>query len=225
MFRRIQDTTNFTKMKKQADTIDWSSSNVLLEIVTSIKAPLSSIMAANNKVGKQLIGNSQEQNTSAITLQNSKKIVELIDEVLAKMEKPGRPIIFELYENNPQVKAMCSGKIDTNKISQTDKVWLLNLEKAVLEEPTLDQLSLFGLAFEVSVSERQLHRNIKKFLSLTPNKYVRILKLHKAKQLLEEYTYRTISEVSYAVGYNDVHYFSKLFHKQYCVMPKDLIPA
>lgn len=217
-------------MNNQPNIKNWSSPEVLLELMKSIQTPLSSIMAANNKAVSQIFGDDEKQRVSEITLQNSKKIAQLIEEVIQKTStnnvvKPLQPLIFELYENNPQVQAMCSGKIDPKKICQTDKTWLVDLEQVVFNEPNPDQLSLFGLAFEVSVSERQLHRNIKKFLSLTPNKYIRILKLHKAKKLLEEYAYRTISEVAYAVGFHDAHYFSKLFYKQYGTMPKDMIPA
>ncbi|MBU2974979.1 helix-turn-helix domain-containing protein [Zobellia sp. B3R18] len=216
-------------MNNQPNTIDWNSPEMLLNILNSIKTPLSSIMEANNRAALQILGDSSKENVAKITLENSQKIAALIEEIIKKSSantnKPARPLIFDLYENNINVQEMCSGEVDPKKISQTDKAWLLDLEKVVFNEPNPDQLSLFALAFEVSVSERQLHRNIKKFLSLTPNKYIRILKLHKAKNLLEEYTYRTISEVAYAVGFQDAHYFSKLFYKQYGKMPKDLIPA
>ncbi len=216
-------------MNDQTNIIDWSSPDVLLEIVNSIKTPLSSIMAANDKAGKQIFGEGTAQSAAEITLENSKTIADLIEEVIKKTKaaevKEKEPLFFEIYRDNPQVRAMCSKEVDPKRISKTDKTWLLDLEQVVFNEPQLDQLSLFGLAFEISVSERQLHRNIKKFLSLTPNKYIRILKLHKAKKLLEEYAYRTISEVSYAVGFSDAHYFSNLFYKQYGAMPKDLLPS
>ncbi len=190
-------------MNDQTNIIDWSSPDVLLEIVNSIKTPLSSIMAANDKAAKQIFGEGTAQSAAEITLENSKIIADLIEEVIkkTKVAEVKEPLFFKIYRDSPQVRAMCSKEVDAKRISKTDKTWLLDLEQVVFNEPQLDQLSLFGLAFEVSVSERQLHRNIKKFLSLTPNKYIRILKLHKAKKLLEEYAYRTISEVSYAVGF------------------------
>ncbi len=216
-------------MNNRTNSIDWSSPDIVLEIMNGIKNPLESIITANDRVVKQLFGDSSKQNVAEITLENSKIIAELIQEVIKKASvnksKLSQPLIFGMYETNPHVKAMCNGEIDPKKISQTDKAWLVDLEKVVLTEANPDQLSLFALAFEVSVSERQLHRNIKKFLSLTPNKYVRILKLHKAKKLLEEYAYRTISEVAYAVGFHDAHYFSKLFYRQYGSMPKELLPS
>ena len=216
-------------MNNQHNIVDWSSPDVLLEIVRQIKDPLTAIMEANKGVADQLFANSSTQNVSEITLENSQRIASLIEEVIRKTTTPEdatkQPLIFELYANNPHIQAMCSGEVDPKKISQTDKDWLMELEDAVFNEVQLSQLTLFGLAFDVSVSERQLHRNIKKFLSLTPNKYLRILKLHKAKQLLDASMYRTISEVAYAVGFSDVHYFSKLFFKQYGEMPKDLLPS
>lgn len=215
-------------MDNQPNIVDWNSPEVLLEIVNHIKDPLSAIIDANKGVAEQLFGDQGKQRVSEITLENSKKIAALVEEVIKKAAAqavhPKQPVIFELYAQNPQVQAMCKGKIDPKRVSQTDQNWLLELEEVVFNETQPNQLSLFALAFEVSVSERQLHRNIKKFLSLTPNKYIRILKLHKAKQLLENYVYRTISEVSYAVGFSDSHYFSNLFYKQYGAMPKDFLP-
>lgn len=199
---------------------------ILLQLVHQIKDPLTAIMNANKGVAEQLFGSSQH--VSQITLENSRKIAELVEQIVAqtaanKTEK--KPLFFELYQNNPNIQKMCDGVVDEKAISKVDKKWLLDVEQVVFNEAQLDQLSLFGLAFEVSVSERQLHRNIKKFLKITPNKYVRILKLHKAKKLLEAYAYKTIAEVAYAVGFNDAHYFSKQFLNQYGVFPKDIIPG
>ena len=77
----------------------------------------------------------------------------------------------------------------------------------------------------MAVSERQLHRKIKNLLHLTPNKYIRVLRLYKAKQCIDDYLYDTISQISYAVGYYDTHYFSKIFKQQYNMSPKELLNA
>lgn len=214
-------------MNKQPNIIDWSSPDVLLAFVNNIKDPLAAIMNANKGVAEQLFGDATSPEASTVILENSQRIADLIEEVIkgSTVQKEEEPLFFEIYSKNPQVQEMCTQKVNAKAISKTDKQWLLNVEKVVLNEPNLDQLSLFAVAFEVSVSERQLHRNIKKFLKMTPNKYVRILKLHKAKQLIEDYAYRTISEVAYAVGFSDAHYFSTLFYKQYGAMPKDLLPG
>ncbi|WP_257669660.1 helix-turn-helix domain-containing protein [Parapedobacter tibetensis] len=215
-------------MDSQNTLTDLRSSDTLLKLVDSIKNPLSSIIAANDVATKRTRNHHSHKTAAEVTLQNSKMIADLIDEVVkhasTRHVQKQAPLIFELYETLPHVQAMCSDSIDPKKISKTDQTWLMNLEHVVFEEIKKSQINLFSLAFEVSVSERQLHRNIKKFLSLTPNKYIRILKLHKAKNLLEDYAYRTIAEVAYAVGFSDTYYFSKMFHNQYGIMPRELLP-
>jgi len=104
-----------------------------------------------------------------------------------------------------------------------DQEWLMSLEKEIYGCITKDYLSLYDLAFKMAVSERQLHRKIANLVCLTPNKYIRILRLHKAKQMIDNYIQNSISQIAYSVGYNDVHYFSTLFMYQYNVSPKDLI--
>lgn len=217
-------------MVNQNNILDWSSPDVLLEIMRHINDPLMAILEANKGVANQFFINRHSlQKVSELTLKNSQRIASLIEEVINNskqvdpLQTTKQPLIFELYKTNPYIKAMCKGGIDPTKISQTDKEWLITLENVVFNQAQLTQLSISELAIDVSISERQLYRNIKFFLSLTPNRYIRILKLHKAKQLIETYVYRTISEVAYAVGFSDVHYFSKIFFNQYGTMPKDLI--
>ena len=218
-------------MDIQNQIIDWQSSNILLEIANNIQISLSSIIEINDEAFKQNHGNNSQQTAAEITLKNSRKIAELVDEVLniarsnsIKILNKQEPVIFEIYNSNPQVRSMCTTEVVPERISKTDKNWLINLENTVFEGIQQNQINLYNLAFKLAVSQRQLYRNIKNLLALTPNKYIRILKLHKAKVLLEAYTYRTISEVAYAVCFYDVYYFSKIFYQQYGAMPKDYLP-
>jgi AraC-like DNA-binding protein len=137
----------------------------------------------------------------------------------------GRPEIFEIYEANENVREMCSDRIIPQKITKQDQDWLLNLEKEIYGSINQDYLNLYELSYKMAVSERQLHRKIVNLVCLTPNKYIRILRLHKAKQMIDNYIQRSISQIAYAVGYNDVHYFSTLFLCQYNVSPKDLLKS
>ena len=41
--------------------------------------------------------------------------------------------------------------------------------------------------------------------------------------MIDDYIQKSISQIAYAVGYNDVHYFSRLFADQYNITPKELI--
>lgn len=215
-------------MESTNSIINWNSPNILSEIACYIQHPLKSIIDANNMVSTQSDDTYSQQNAAAITLTNSRKIAKLVEEVLAiaklnsvNILSKDEPVIFDIYDSNPNVRAMFQGELAPDKISSADKEWLKNLENIVFDEIKSCQINLFQLAYHVAVSERQLHRNIKSMLYLTPNTYIRILKLYKAHQLLESLSYRTIAEVAYAVGFLDTHYFTKVFYKQYGITPKE----
>lgn len=202
-----------------------NSSDVLMQLVQGIKAPLESIIEANKKLNTTI--QQDENTTSNVIFNSSQEIASLIEEVI-KLANGGKavekaPIIYQIYYGNERVQSMCSKEINPNKISQQDKTWLMEMENEVYKNIKHKDLNLYDLSYKLAVSERQLHRKIKNLLHLTPNKYIRILRLHKAKQFIDDYVYDTISQISYAVGYYDTHYFSKLFIQQYGVSPKELL--
>lgn len=205
--------------------IDWTSADVLEQIVQNIKNPLENIITANQNIALD-----SRDKVDEIILLSSKEISDIVEEIMLKARSKslnltfqGRPAIFEIYEANESVREMCTDEIKPQKITKQDQDWLMNLEKEINGSISEDYLNLYELSYKMAVSERQLHRKIVNLVYLTPNKYIRILRLHRAKQMIDNYIQRSISQISYAVGYNDVHYFSTLFLCQYKVSPKELL--
>lgn len=204
-----------------------NSPDVLIQLIEQIKTPLESIIEANRRL---TITNDRQQNTTTtedIIFNSSKEIASLVDEVV-KLANGGKavekaPLIYQIYYGNERVQSMCAKEINPNKISQQDNTWLMEMENEIYKNIKHKDLNLYDLSYKMAVSERQLHRKIKSLLHLTPNKYIRILRLHKAKQFIDDFVYDTISQISYAVGYYDTHYFSKLFSQQYGMSPKELL--
>lgn len=206
--------------------IDWNQPDVLIQVLENIKGPLNSIMEANQHRLKQIKSKSKPRrgNASEIIFSSSQEISKLIKEVIkVAKSKSTQPYIFQIYQDTPNIQSSCKKQISSSKISKTDQTWLINFEKKVFEQIKRGQINLFDLSYNLAISERQLHRKIKSLTGLTPNKYIRALRLYKAKELIDQYTYDTISEISYRVGYFDTHYFSKLFHQQYNTFPKELL--
>lgn len=205
--------------------INWSSADVLEEIIRNIKKPLETIIA----VSKNENSNSRDE-IDEIVFSSSKEIGDIVEEMMIKAREKSlkltfheRPDIFKIYDSNTNVRKMCSGEINPQKITKQDQSWLLNLEKEVYGSIAQEYLDLDELSYRMAISERQLHRKIIGLVYLTPNKYIRVLRLHKAKQIIDNYIDRSISQIAYTVGYNDVHYFSKLFTDQYSISPKELL--
>ena len=76
------------------------------------------------------------------------------------------------------------------------------------------------LAAEVGLSARQLLRRMKETAGLTPNGYIRMLRLERAAQLLAQRA-GSVSEIAYKVGFNQPDYFSKLFRQVFGVPPSE----
>lgn len=205
--------------------IDWDAPNLLEQLVHNIKAPLENIAAAGR--------NSEEykkDKIEEIIFSSTEEIRDIIEAIVAKnkirsldLSHEIRPDIFQIYESNEHVRQMCTDALIPQKVTKVDQVWLMSLEKEVYENLSNDFLNLYELSFKMAVSERQLYRRILSLVALTPNKYIRILRLHKAKQMIDNFVEHSIPQIAYAVGYSDVHYFSKLFASQYSVSPKKLV--
>ena len=210
---------------KENTTINWSAPNLLEQLVQTIKNPLESIIAAgknNDDYDKSKI--------EEIIFSNSKEISDIVEEIMAKAQTKSlnltyqsRPEIFGIYESNENVRNLCVEEITPHKVTKVDQEWLMSLEKEVYDNIADNFLDLCELSYKMAVSERQLHRKTLNLVALTPNKYIRILRLHKAKQMIDNFVEHSVPQIAYAVGYNDVHYFSKLFVSQYSVSPKDLL--
>ena len=61
------------------------------------------------------------------------------------------------------------------------------------------------------------YRKVNGLTGLTPNNYIRRIRMEKSKELLENSNF-TISEIAYKTGFSSAFYFSKLF-KEYYGMP------
>ena len=205
--------------------IDWSAPNLLEQLIQNIKSPLESIVAAGKNSAEY-----DKDKIEEIIFSSSKEISDIVEEMMMKVKAKSlsltyqsRPEIFGIYESNENVRNMCSDAIDIRKVTKIDQSWLMSLEKEVSDNISNDFLDLYELSFRMAVSERQLHRKTLNLVALTPNKYIRILRLHKAKQMIDNFVEHSVPQIAYAVGYNDVHYFSKLFMSQYSVSPRELL--
>lgn len=207
-------------------TIDWSNPNVLYQIMNDIKNPIEKIM----ETSKRNMENGGFQNE--VIFSSSKQINEVIEQILEEIKSKSvnltvkqTPEIFLIYESNKKVQKMCTNELIPERITKPDQEWLLNLEKEIYSSITQNDINIYDLSYKMAVSERQLYRKITSLIHLTPNKYIRVLRLHKAKEIIENYIQHSISQIAYAVGYNDVHYFSKLFLEQYEITPRELVAS
>lgn len=114
-------------------------------------------------------------------------------------------------------------KSKTPIISREDQKWLEELEKTLIKELSNSQYSMPQLADDLAISERQLRRRIKKLIGLTPAQYFKEIRLHQAREHLENKKFKTIAQTAAANGFHDVGTFSKNFFKHFGKKPSEYI--
>jgi len=72
----------------------------------------------------------------------------------------------------------------------------------------------------VFMSHSQLHRKLDALTGCSPNKFIRMIRLNKAKELLKDPS-NSIASVAMDCGYNDPGYFARIFKQEHGVTPQE----
>jgi len=98
-------------------------------------------------------------------------------------------------------------------------------ENYILENLDQSDYSVGSLASELAYSERQLERLMKKHAGLSPNAFIREVRLQRAYQLLDKRQFLSVQEVCYQVGIENPTYFSKKFIERFGRKPSELLAS
>lgn len=96
------------------------------------------------------------------------------------------------------------------------------LNGIILEHVSDEQFSIDHLSEQFSMSRSNFHKKIKNITGITPNDYIKLIRLNLSAQMLSTGKYK-INEVCYLVGFNTPSYFSKCFYEQFGKLPKDFV--
>ncbi|RPD99976.1 hybrid sensor histidine kinase/response regulator [Aureibaculum marinum] len=112
--------------------------------------------------------------------------------------------------------------LEPSKITVTsiDEKLILKLKKLIEKNIQNQQLTLEMLATEIGVSRAQLFRKVKALTGLTPNNFIKAIRLKYAAQLLDNDKFQ-ITEVAFLSGFNEASYFSRCFKENFGCSPKE----
>ena len=74
---------------------------------------------------------------------------------------------------------------------------------------------------EMATSKSTLYKKLKSLTGLNTSAFIRNIRLKAACQIIEEKKRVRISELAYAVGFNDPKYFSACFRKEFGMLPSE----
>jgi len=84
------------------------------------------------------------------------------------------------------------------------------------------EFGVLELSKELGISRVHLHRKLKAIANVSPNEFIRNIRLQRACELLLQREF-TISEICYKVGFNSPAYFSSCFKNYYQLSPTEFL--
>lgn len=149
------------------------------------------------------------------------------EELLVRIKK-----LLELRKNLQQYYSKQIGIAPTVETALTDEIVTATFEEPAehefvkkvreLVEANFNnyEFSVEQLCKLVFMSHSQLHRKLEALTGCSPNKFIRIVRLNRAKELLANPAL-SIASIALDCGYNDPGYFARVFKQEFGVTPQE----
>ncbi len=148
------------------------------------------------------------------------------EELLLRIKK-----LLELRKNLQQYYSKQIGIIDNTRASPKDEIEPSIQEKSehefVKKVREIVEANFANYEFSVEqlcklifMSHSQLHRKLDALTGCSPNKFIRIVRLNKAKELLANPAL-SIAAIALDCGYNDPGYFTRVFKQEMGLTPQE----
>ena len=153
------------------------------------------------------------------TLKNSAKVFEQLNDI--RLFSASRQLMCGLQSSIILCSILSSLSQNTIEHVLTDNILKApnkvpdNLKKAIryIRSHYTEPISLSDLALHCNLSKQQLIRYFKTAFHVTPTVYITEYKIARAKELLFNQPHLTIKEISDELGFDNQHYFTRVFIK------------
>lgn len=114
-------------------------------------------------------------------------------------------------------------KVEQSDIKEKENAEFVDKLNAIILENLLNSdFNIDSLSRLMYMSRSNLHKRVKGITGMTPNDYIRLIRLNRAAELLSTGKYQVV-EVCYRVGFNTPSYFSKCFNEHFGMLPKEFM--
>jgi signal transduction histidine kinase/DNA-binding response OmpR family regulator len=107
-------------------------------------------------------------------------------------------------------------------VTSVDERFLKKVIAKMEEKISDSSFSVETFSMEIGMSRKNFHRKLVALIDQTPNEFIRIFRLKRAAQLLEQRS-GNVSEIAYQVGFQNLSYFTKCFKEQFGVVPNEFL--
>lgn len=165
------------------------------------------LLTAMSTVENQLEGTESGADAYITKPFSLKLLLARISQLIEQREKLREKFSKDPGMNNP---LLSSSELDQKFVDQLNAI----MEKQ-MSNP---DFSVEEFATSVKMGRTVFFRKMKGVTGYSPNEFMRIYRMKKAIELLQDGTYN-ISEITYKIGMKDPHYFSRCFKEQFGVPP------
>lgn len=131
-----------------------------------------------------------------------------------------------LIDNRHRLQNFFSDKsnqpLQKTAVTDVDKDFLEKLRELIEQKLPDPNLSVEELGEQIGLSRVQLYRKTKALCGYAPNELLRIARLKRASLLLAS-TEKTVSEITYEVGFSSPSYFTKCYKEYFGESPTDFL--
>lgn len=135
-----------------------------------------------------------------------------------------RARIKNLLDSRRRINAFKDPKEELSqvRIGNIDRDLVEHLHDFITKNISNTDLGIPDLCDEFNMSRVQVYRKFKSLTGQSPVEIIRIIRLKRAKQLLET-TELSVAEIAYEVGFSSSSYFAKCYRDQYKETPTDVL--
>lgn len=109
-----------------------------------------------------------------------------------------------------------------NGLNEVDREFVEKLTKVITDNIPSEAVDVNFVAATMGMSTSTLYRKVKAVTGVSPNEYIRKVKMQMAENLILDGHY-TLSEIAYKVGINSLHYFRQCFKDEFGMTPSDYL--
>lgn len=134
--------------------------------------------------------------------------------------------IDNLVDNIRRIRGKYSGKqeqtdkVETVKVEGNDDILMKRIMKSVNKHLSDPEYNVERMSEDIGISRAQLHRKMKEITGISSSEFIRNIRLEQAARLLTEGKIN-ITQVAYAIGYNNQTHFSTVFKKRFGMSPTE----
>ena len=137
-------------------------------------------------------------------------------------------LIDNLIDNVRRLRGKFSGaqtqeeKVERVEVRGNNDVLMDRIMKCINENLQDPDFNVEKLTEKVGISRAQLHRKMKEITGISTGDFIRNLRLEQAARLIRENKIN-VTQVAYAVGFNNQTHFSTVFKKHFGMTPTEYI--